>query len=150
LLVKTKPEESILHHRQEEQAKNEFFTPKKSASFDISNQFAKLFNSYTQSINKAENRTGSLLESPFRRIEITSDAYFSQLICYIHQNLKKRGFIDDFRDYEHSSYRSHLLTDPTKLKREEVINWFGNTVLYEKFHRMSLHEKTIQKLVSDT
>ena len=43
-------------------------------------QFSHLFNAYAQSINKAFGRTGSLFETPFKRIEITSDRYFRQLI----------------------------------------------------------------------
>ena len=40
----------------------------------------------------------------------------------------------DFRDYPHSSYHSHLHTALTKLKREEVLQWFGDKNEFEKFH----------------
>lgn len=88
LLVKTKNADEILLNRKQEADNSEPVVLNKSASFNISNQFAKLFNSYTQALNKSENRTGSLFESPFRRIEVTSDAYFSQLVCYIIKTLK--------------------------------------------------------------
>ena len=97
---------------------------KKIESFEkfLSSQFAHLFNGYTQIVNK-DNRTGGLFESPFRRKEVKSEAYFSNLITYIHQDPQIHGFVDDFKDYSYSSYWSHLLKRQTKLKRDEVINW---------------------------
>jgi putative transposase len=105
-----------------------------SASHIISKQFSFLFNGYAQAINKAFNRTGGLFEEPFRRILVDSDAYFTELIYYIHFNSQKHGFVKDFRAYPHSSYHSHLSQAMTRLKREEVWNWFGNRGEFEKFH----------------
>jgi putative transposase len=100
----------------------------------INQQFAVLFNGYAQAINKAYNRTGGLFEQSFRRIMVDTDAYFTELIYYIHHNPEKHGFVTDFRDYPHSSYHSHLSMASTKLKRDEVINWFGNKNEFRKFH----------------
>jgi hypothetical protein len=105
-----------------------------SVSHIISLQFSFLFNSYAQSINKANNRTGSLFEERFRRILIDSDAYFTELIYYIHHNPQKHGFVKDFRAYPHSSYHSHLSKAMTRLRRDEVWDWFGNRDEFEKFH----------------
>jgi putative transposase len=110
-----------------------------SVSHIISLQFSFLFNSYAQSINKANNRTGSLFEERFRRILIDSDAYFTELIYYIHHNpngatFRKHGFVKDFRAYPHSSYHSHLSKAMTRLRRDEVWDWFGNRDEFEKFH----------------
>ena len=105
-----------------------------SASHIISLQFSSLFNSYAQSINKANNRTGSLFEERFRRILVNTDAYFTELIYYIHHNPQKHGFVKDFRAYPHSSYHSHLSNALTRLKRGEVWDWFGNRDEFEKFH----------------
>ena len=105
-----------------------------SASHIISLQFSFLFNSYAQSINKANNRTGSLFEERFRRILVDSDAYFTELIYYIHHNPQKHGFVKDFRAYPQSSYHSHLSKAMTRLRREEVWDWFGNKDEFEKFH----------------
>ncbi|MBC7389403.1 MAG: hypothetical protein H7329_09355 [Opitutaceae bacterium] len=121
----------------------------RTASFNISNQYAKLFNSYTQAINKSINRTGGLFETPFRRIEIKSDAYFSKLIWYIHQNPQQHGFVSDFRDYPHSSYHSHLQTKATRLQRDEVLKWFGDGEEYVKFHSHEVNSETIRDLKID-
>lgn len=139
LLIKTKSESEIRDYCN---------TKYKGKTIDsiphfISSQFAHLFNSYTQSINKAVNRTGALFESPFRRIEVGHNSYFTQLIKYIHFNPQKHGLVKDFRDYPHSSYHSHLLTKTTKLKRTEVLSWFGNTNEYQKFHSALNQENKI-------
>lgn len=118
-----------------------------SISHFISKQFAHLFNGYSQIINKYNSRTGGLFESPFRRIEVTSDSYFSNLVWYIHHNPQKHGYVANFRDYPHSSYYGHLLTNTTKLMRKEVINWFGNKEAYQKFHEINNGENNIKNYV---
>lgn len=135
----------LLRTKSVEEIQNQFPKPDvsevKPATFHISNQFAKLFNSYSQAINKAVGRTVTLFEEPYRRIEVKSDAYFSQLIAYIHQNPQLHGFVNDFRDYPHSSYHGLLETKTSKLKREEVLEWFGNAKLYVDFHELEMKEE---------
>jgi len=100
----------------------------------ISRQFSHFFNGYTQAINKQNNRTGKLFELPFRRIAVDNDAYFSMLVYYIYTNPQKHGLIDDFSEWPHCSYHSHLSDRTTKLNRQEVIEWFGSKEDYENFH----------------
>jgi putative transposase len=107
----------------------------------VSHQFRKFFQSYAMAFNKQQNRTGTLFQTPFKRTEVDNDHYFTQLVYYIHANPQLHGLIDDFRDWKWSSYGSILLDKPTKLKREEVINWFGNTNSYSEFH--STNQKII-------
>ncbi|MFT7161428.1 MAG: putative transposase [Bacteroidia bacterium] len=86
--------------------------------------FSSFFQSYTRAINKMYERTGPLFESPFKRIAVKDEAYFSQLITYIHHNPVKLGFVTDFRDYAYSSYHAHLGSSDTKLNRQDVLDWF--------------------------
>jgi putative transposase len=51
-----------------------------------SQYFSNLFNAYAKAFNRAYHRTGALFQRPFGRIEITSDAYFMQVVVYIHRN----------------------------------------------------------------
>jgi len=147
-LIKTKSAQEIIEDIDKLEGKEKWVSESiKPASFYISNQFAKLFNSYTQSINKAENRTGSLFESPFRRVEVSSDSYFSHLIFYIHNNPQKHGFVADFRKYKHSSYSSHLTNLKTRLKRQDVLDWFGNKEQYQIFHSINHDEIEIEQLI---
>lgn len=119
----------------------------KSTSWILSNAFSSLFKSYAQAINKQYQRTGGLFEEPFHRIQVGNDTYFSALIYYIYTNPQKHGFVVDFRDYEYSSYHSHLLTKPTKLRREKVLEWFGNAENYLKFHNHPIGMVDIKNLI---
>ena len=69
----------------------------RSGRSEASAAFSNFFNAYAKAINKAYHRTGTLFETPFRRIEVTSDRYFVRLVHYIHWNPQKHGFAFDFR-----------------------------------------------------
>ena len=114
---------------------------------EIGQQFNNLFNSYAKAINKAYNRTGSLFQKRFGRIEVTSDSYFSALINYILRNPQKHGFVEDFRDYPYSSYHAMLSDRATRLKREEVLAWFAGKERFEQFHGAAADTKPIEYLV---
>jgi len=132
LLVRTRSEKAILAtlgDRKMEEETNEAFCLNA-----LSRAFGSFFKSYAQSINKAYHRTGRLFEEPFRRKKIEDDTYLMRLIQYIHLNPQHHGFVEDFREYPHSSYHAHLLTAKTKLMRDEVINLFGSDKLYTDFH----------------
>ncbi|MBL7781754.1 MAG: hypothetical protein JNM22_11100 [Saprospiraceae bacterium] len=60
--------------------------------------------------------------------------YLVQLIYYIHANPQLHGFIDDFREYPHSSYQTHLSKLDTRLNRIEVLDLFGSPDGYQKYH----------------
>lgn len=109
-------------------------TSNKTSEWIISNAFASFLKSYAQSINNGYKRSGCLFVEPFRRILVENEEYLRELILYIHYNPQKHGFIADFSKYKHSSYFSLLQNSPTLLKRDEVINWFGNKHEFEMFH----------------
>jgi putative transposase len=122
----------------------------KSISWHASNAFSSLFQSYSQAINKRFGRTGQLFEEPFHRIEVSTEDYFTRLVWYIHHNPQKHGFVSDFRDYAHSSYWSHLQGKPTKLQRQEVIDWFGDSNEYERFHVLQKEDKSLKDITIET
>ncbi len=101
---------------------------------DASKQLSHFFNCYAQSINKAYHRHGKLLEEPFKRIEVDTDEYFTTLIYYIHFNAQHHGMINDFRDWEFSSWHGHLSNDASFLEKQGVIEWFGNREQFIKAH----------------
>jgi len=116
---------------------------------DVSRAFNNWFNAYAKAINKAYQRTGSLFERPFSRIEVTSDRYFLALINYIHHNPQKHGFVADFREYPYSSYQAVLSTKPTRLQRDEVLEWFGGSARFEESHRAMADATPIEHLIGD-
>ncbi len=99
-----------------------------------SQQIGNLLNSYTKAINQAYGRTGSLFQHPFRRIEVGTEEYRCALVAYIHRNPQKHGLIDDFRRWPYSSYETLVLARASWLRRNELIDWFGDVQAFEALH----------------
>ena len=115
----------------------------------VSRRFSNLLNAYTKAINKAYGRTGSLFQERFRRLEVNSPYYFSRLVYYIHFNPQKHGFLPSFREWPHSSYHTFLLQKPTLLKRDEVLDWFGDRKWFEAFHNQVPDFLNLTEVVGD-
>ncbi len=127
--------------------KLEYSTVEKPKIFNPSNQFGYLFNAYTQAINKKFNRTGSLFERPFQRKIIQSEKYFQNLIFYIHNNPFFHGFTSNINNYPWSSYETILSDKPTKLKRNEVIKYYGDRDNFVYFHNQNQNLSNINDLI---
>ncbi len=103
-------------------------------TLNASKQLSHFFNSYAQAINKANNRTGPLFESPFERKLIDNESYLTSMIYYCHHNAQKHGFVTDFKDWEFSSYHDILKNKNSFLASQKVLDWFGNASAFEKAH----------------
>jgi REP element-mobilizing transposase RayT len=150
LLVRIKAAEEIEETLKEETLKEE--TLKVFKTFRVlkpSQQFSNLFNAYTKAINNAYPRTGSLFEHPFGRKPVDSDAYFTQLVIYIHQNPQRHGLIADFRDWPYSSYHAHLSAQQTRLKRDIVLDWFSGPQQFVQQHQGRINESQIAPLIGE-
>ncbi|MDR2684886.1 MAG: hypothetical protein LBB53_05860 [Prevotellaceae bacterium] len=66
---------------------------------------------------------------------ITNDDYLQQAICYIHLNPVKHGFTD-YLEYPHSSYNAMISNGKTNLKREEVLQLFGDVENFVYCHNL--------------
>jgi hypothetical protein len=112
--------------------------------------FSNFFNSYAKSINKRYNRTGSLFQYKFKRKPVTASKYFLNLIHYIHFNPQKHRFVEDFRQYPWSSYNSIISEKPTKLRRQDVLDWFSGKDAYTEYHTLVInYEKEIGHLIME-
>ncbi|MUV05312.1 hypothetical protein GN157_16480 [Flavobacterium rakeshii] len=87
--------------------------------------FSNLFNAYAKAFNKYTERTGSLFEKHFKRINVTDEDYIKRLIVYIHLN-PKHHFDLDFEDFMFSSYKAFISEKETKLERDYVLELFGD------------------------
>jgi putative transposase len=97
-------------------------------------QFSHLFNAYTKAYNKVYNRRGSLFIRAFKRKEITSNSYYTNIICYIHNNPVHHGFTTQLVSWQWSSYHDFLLPNVLPLQ-QEVIDWFGNRQQFIQSHQ---------------
>lgn len=110
--------------------------------------FSNLFNSYSKSINKAYNRTGSLFQEHLQRNRIEDENYLKQLIIYVHLNPVKHKFSERFETYLHSSYRSYLSNNLTSIDRDFILNLFDGLENFKVCHneRRIVYEGVIQNI----
>ncbi len=121
-----------------------FLKPDRSS---LSDAFSNFFNSYTKSCNKMYNRTGSLFERPFKRVKVDDETYFTHLICYIHLNPVKHGLTENYFDYPYSSFRAFISEKKTRIKRDEVLQWFGGKDELLRYHGDWSKEYLIRNLM---
>jgi len=84
--------------------------------------------------NKLYHRKGNLFNRPFKRVFIKRETHFTQSIVYIHANPVKHRLCKDFTTFGWSSFKPLISSKPTKLLREEIIEWFGNKEQFIKAH----------------
>lgn len=99
----------------------------------VSKQFRIFFQSYALAFNIQHKRTGTLFQTPFKRAMVNDEFYLIRLIYYIHSNPQKHKLVVNFRDWKWSSYDRILLDTDSKLKKQEVLDWFGGKAEYLNF-----------------
>jgi len=122
----------------------------------VSRQFASLFSSYTQAYNKLYGRTGSLFQPNVKRKSVSDEAYFSNLILYIHNNPVKHGFVQDMYDWPYSSVhlfsenRKQLSTPVSRGKllessstKRQITDWFGGEDDFFKAHKQPIDLESV-------
>lgn len=105
----------------------------------ISKQFANFFSSYTQSFNKVCKRRGSLFIKNFKRKEIVTENYLSNLVMYIHLNPVHHGFSKQVWEWEWTSY------DCFALSEEELLVLLLYTLIGEYSPFSPIPLRTVQK-----
>lgn len=115
----------------------------------LSNQFRKLFISYTKSFKKVYGRTGSLFRKPFRRIKIDSNNYLTHLIHYIHHNPIHHKFADNYTGWQYSSYSAIVSDQPTQIARKKVLELFNGKDSFISYHQKTKNYNVINHLIID-
>ena len=99
------------------------------------------FREFSVRYNRLNNRTGPVFASPFKRKEIDSIDFFTQIIYYIHMNPVHHNVSPDFVHYRWSSYKGIISENTSNLAREIVLEWFNGIEEFEAYHRSRhLHE----------
>ncbi|MEX2478589.1 MAG: hypothetical protein WD357_09145 [Gracilimonas sp.] len=78
----------------------------------LNKDIGSLLSSYTQAINKKQDRTGSLFRKrskakSLREDNLNSYNYGINCFFYIHQNPLKAGLVDKIEDWEFSSFQDY-------------------------------------------
>lgn len=91
--------------------------------------------SYTQAINKQENRRGSLFQEHPKHFLVSSDAHLLSLIRYIHTNPLHHELTERPEKWVYSSYSAFFSAAPSRVMRSEVLALFGGVATFETFHQ---------------
>ncbi len=115
---------------------------------NASKHLSHLFNSYSKYFNTKINRHGTLFERPFKRKLIDSEDYLKQVLIYIHNNPIHHGFCAHQIEYPWSSYLDFTNNKATKLKRNEVIEWFGDLSNFDYCHKNTSNTESLTKYLN--
>ena len=76
----------------------------------LNNGFRNLLSSYSQAINKQENRTGSLFRqhTKAKLLDVYDQNYPLTCFHYLHQNPIKTGLVHKMEDWEFSSFQDYM------------------------------------------
>lgn len=96
--------------------------------------FSNLFNAYTKAYNIFHETSGTLFERPFKRKLIDNKNYLKKVVLYIHNNPVHHHFCEHAMEYPWSSYLTCVSEKSTKLKRNEIINWFNDANNFKSKH----------------
>jgi len=124
----------------------------RSGRSEASAAFSNFFNAYAKAINKAYDRTGSLFQHPFGRIQVDTQAYLLQLVRYIHLNPQRHRLVSDFHEWPYSSYHAFetlKVSETLMVCRAEVLGWFDNLTGFTAAHDAPLDEAVIAPLAPD-
>ena len=93
--------------------------------------------SYTKAINQSYNRVGSLWQGRYKSKKVDSEAYYTRIIIYIHQNPLTSGLVKKMEGYKYSSFSSYLSDEPSSICKSEVLEWFGDLAGFITNHKIN-------------
>jgi len=132
-----KEQAQIFEHVKSTYPKNRFYGGKYSIlkPYSASQQLSHLFNSYTKTINKKNDRSGTLLEGTFKRKKILDEGHFLHMACYIHRNPIHHKFSKTYSDYPFSSYTKFTSPNETLIEADKLLGRFGGKENFIEAHQ---------------
>lgn len=120
------------------------FANKHESDF-ISHQWGNVQNTFSKKKNYRTGNRGGLFCQSINRNLITSEEYLQMCIVYIHNNPVKHGFCDAPDKWKFSSFNSIISTNPTQVKRAEVLEWFENKKNFIQYHKTNVDDIFVDK-----
>lgn len=108
-----------------------------------------VFQSYAEGYNDMYKRKGNLFYSSCKRVHIDTEDQFRKSMVYIHTNPTKHGLIEDFRQYEWSSWSHYISQARTIIPKEDTYKIFGNRqafLIAHEVQQLFINEKDLWML----
>ncbi len=100
-------------------------------------------NGYVQAFNRRNQRSGGLFEDRFGRKPIAAEEHLTHLVAYIHRNPERHDLVDDFRHWRYSSYSAIVSGEKTRIKKSEVLAWFGGLSAFVDAHQTEVDDSIL-------
>ena len=91
-----------------------------------SRAFSNFSSGYALAFNKQQNRRGSVFMKNFQRKHVCDEMYLKTLICYIHNNPVKDGFVPRAENWAFSSYYEMYNSGQVEAMYNPIIRLFGS------------------------
>jgi REP element-mobilizing transposase RayT len=101
----------------------------------VMQKFSNFLNAYAKAYNRRYGRKGALFLDFTKRKAVKYDQYLVVLINYIHQNPVHHGYCRFVDEWIYSSYQACLSEKDSKIKRQEILDFFGSKAALQKFHK---------------
>ncbi|MBY5958971.1 hypothetical protein KUV50_12540 [Membranicola marinus] len=102
-------------------------------SYIVSQRLRRFLLSYAKSINKQQDRTGSLFQKTFRRRWIATDEDLKSVITYIHHNVIHHGYNTSYDGYPWSSYQEYVSDNENAIVCKKGLSLFGSKKEFIRF-----------------
>jgi REP element-mobilizing transposase RayT len=127
------------------------FLLRPEADDQLSPFIQRLFNSYTQALNKQTKHTGTLFEKNVQYRLVESTEYLLELSKYIHLNPVQAGLVNDPGEWLFSNYLEWVgRRNGTLVDRDLVHGFFQTPELYEAFVKQESSAETVARLANLT
>jgi len=113
---------------------------KKGISDFVSHQWGNVQNTYTKKKNYRSGSRGGLFCQSINRNLISSEIYLQMAIVYIHNNPVRHGFCISPNHWKFCSFNAINSDQPTKIEREEVLQWFENRENFIQYHKSNMDD----------
>lgn len=105
-----------------------------AVSKKLSRRFAAFFAGFVRVINSVHNRSDKLLALPFKRILVDDEAYFTNLVCYLHRNAIHHGYCWNYEEWPYSSFHEIMAGESEWLDIPFLMDWFGSLEAFLEEH----------------
>ncbi|MHB8074642.1 REP-associated tyrosine transposase [Desulfosporosinus fructosivorans] len=111
---------------------------------DVGDIVRRITVGYAQYHNFQNGRTGHLFQNRFRSEIIDNDAYFLEVLRYIHQNPLKAGMVKNIEDYQWSSINAYLGTGNILVETRFALGFFKDTKDFEAFMKQLNNDQCLE------
>ena len=115
---------------------NHYHIVLKTTEDNLSRAFQEFGRIYSRHINQVVHGAGPTFESRYRSKYIDTDAYFLQVIRYVHLNPVEANIVDHPSEYFWSSFSQYLNEESSLIPVHDILGRFQNISEFDYYHEI--------------